>query len=158
MVFITLACPLSAQTGSGVDGQEGKSPMPPGMARGGMRSLAAATFMLIRAYDSKTVTTANGVLVSLDTIPPKSQFPEAMRSAILKTAQGNTLVILAPDWFLQEQKPPLKAGDAVEVTGSKINLQQGPSIIVRDLKVMDKTVALRNGRGFPLGLEGRPAK
>ena len=81
-----------------------------------------------------------------------------IRSAVLKTEQGNITVFLAPDWYLAEQKVSLKAGDELEVTGSKVTLGQQPAIIVKDLKVGGKSITLRNDRGYPVWMEKPPAR
>jgi hypothetical protein len=79
-----------------------------------------------------------------------------MRTAVLKTEQGDIPVFLAPDWYLTEQNISLKAGDQVEVTGSKIALNGNPTILARDLKLGDKSAILRNIKGFPVWLKGKP--
>ena len=78
--------------------------------------------MLMQAYNPKTVTTVKGGVESLGTLPPKSQVRELSVSAVLKTEQGDITVYLVPDWYLEEQKIALKAGDELEVTGSKVTL------------------------------------
>ena len=148
---IALVGPVLAQPAPG--GSGGEAPV---MGRRSMRSAASSSLMLARMYDPKTVTTVKGGVLSLGTMPPKSQEPGTMRSAVLKTEQGDIMVFLAPDWYLAEQKISLKAGDQIEVTGSKITLSGNPTILVSDLKVGDKSATLRNSRGFPVWLKGQP--
>jgi hypothetical protein len=148
---IALIGPVLAQPAPGGSGGEA-----PAMGRRSMRSAALIPFMLIRMYDPKTVTTVKGGVLSLESIPPQSQEPGTMRSAVMKTEQGDIPVILGPDWYLAEQKIALKAGDQVEVTGSKINLSGKPTILASNLKVGDKSAVLRNSRGFPVWLKGQP--
>jgi hypothetical protein len=122
-----------------------------------MRSATSGTVMLIRAYNPKTVTTVKGAVQSLRTMPFNSQVPGAMLAAVLKTEQGEITVYLAPAEYLSQLNISLKAGDEVEVTGSKVTLgKQPPSIIVKDLKVGDKSAALRNERGVPIWMAGQP--
>jgi hypothetical protein len=147
---MSLVCPALAQPAPGSNGKA------PAVGNRSMRSAALSSFLLIRMYDPKTVTTVKGVVLSLETIPPQSQQPGAMRSAVLKMEPGEITVCLAPDWFLAEQKISLKAGDRVEVTGSKLNLANKPTILASNLKVGDKSATLRNDRGFPVWLKGQP--
>jgi hypothetical protein len=150
---MALVCPVLAQPGPGAG---------PGTGRRAMRSAAQGTLMLIRNYNRQTVTTMKGVVESLSTLPPKSQAPGAISTAVLKTEQGNITVYLAPLSFLEEQKISLKAGDELEVTGSKVTLGQQPALIVKDLRVGGKSITLRDDGGMPVWMEapvgGSPAK
>jgi hypothetical protein len=148
---IALVCPVLAQPAAG--GSGGEAPV---MGNRSMRTAALIPFMLARLYNPSTVTTVKGGVLSLETIPPKSQQPGAMQRAVLKMEQGDITVILSPDWYLAEQKISLKAGDQLEVTGSKITLSGTPTILARNLKVGDKSAILRNDRGFPVWLKGQP--
>lgn len=157
---MALVCPVLAQPGPGGDGGTetggGLPPRPHPQAR---RSAAHGTSLLIRAYRPQTIATVTGTVESLETLPPKSPLPEAIRSAVLKTEQGKITVYLGPDFYLNEQKIALKAGDELEVTGSKVALAKGqqPSVIVRDLKVGGKSVSLRDVKGIPIWLKGGPS-
>lgn len=155
---IALVSPVLAQPGSGANGGMEPGAKHPSMNPRALRSAAQVTLLLMRLYNPKTITTVTGGVESLGTLPPKSQVEEAIRSAVLKTEQGKITVYLGPDWYLNEQKIALKAGDQVEVTGSKTSLAKGlqPAVIVRDLKVAGKSVSLRDAKGVPTWLEGRP--
>jgi len=159
MLFISIALvgPVLAQPGPNPGVTEPGAIPPPGINRRAMRSAASGTFMLIRAYNSKTITTLKGVVQSLKNMPYNSQVPGSMLAAVLKTDQGDITVYMAPAGYLNDRKISLKAGDEVEVTGSKVTLgKQPPSIIVKDLKVGEQSVALRDERGVPLWLEAQP--
>jgi hypothetical protein len=153
-ISLALVGPGLAQTAPGAGGAEPRTPV---QIRRTMRSAASAMMMLIQLYDPATVTTVKGGVVSLGTLPPKTKAKGAMRSAVLKTEQGNISVFLAPDWYLAEQQVSLKVGDEVEVTGSKITMGKEPSIIVKDLKVGGKNIALRDAGGTPIWLGPAPA-
>ncbi len=157
---IALACPVLAQPAPNAGSTEpGAFIPPPGTNRRQMRSAAAGTFMLIRAYNPKTITTVKGAVQSLRNMPHNSKMPAAMLAAVVKTDQGDITVYLAPAEYLSKQKISLKVGDEVEATGSKVTLgKQPPSIIVKDFKVGDHSVALRDERGLPLWLEAQPRR
>ena len=155
---MAMVCPALAQPGPGSSGgPEAGGGMPPGtgpgMNRRAMRGAAQGTLILVRSYNPQTVTTMKGGVESLSTLPPKSQAAGAIRSAVLKTEQGNITVYLAPLSFMEEQKISLKAGDELEVTGSKVTLGQQPALIVKDLRVGGKSINLRNDRGVPVWME-----
>ena len=72
------------------------------------------------------------------------------RGVILKTDQGPITVHLGPSWYLTEEKFALKAGETMEVTGSRI-IQDGRTIIMAsEVKADGKTLKLRDEQGFPL--------
>jgi hypothetical protein len=151
---IALVSPLLAQPGSTSGGGPDLNPVKNRLAT---RSAAKGMMWLMRVYNPNTLTTLAGNVQSLITFPPKNRTPGAVRSAVLKTEQGEITIHLVPDWYLQDHKIALKAGDQLEVTGSKVSLASGqqPSVIVRDLNVGDKTVTLRDAKGVPIWLEGR---
>jgi hypothetical protein len=147
---LALVYPALAQTAPGGSGKEA-----PPVGRS-MRTAALPSFMLARMYNPKTVTTVKGEVLSLGTMPPQTNDVGTMRSAVLKTEQGEITVCLGPDWYLAELKIPLKTGDQLEVTGSKIDLGGKPTILVRTLKQGDKSATFRTERGFPVWLKGQP--
>jgi hypothetical protein len=137
MVF-ALAAPSLAQMGPG--GPEGG----PGMKRRGL--------MGPNLYNPQTVTTLTGTVESLGNMSGAMRGAGGrmgMKTAVLKTDSASTTVFLGPDWYLQEQKFPLKVGDALEVTGSQVTLRQQPVLIARDIKVGKQTLSLRDEQGLP---------
>jgi hypothetical protein len=153
---IALIGPVLAQPGPGGGGaMEPGTGMGPGKSRMGM-GRSGAEVMFTRHYDPKTVTTVKGGVESLGSMPPGSQAPAAMRSAVLKTEEGDITVYLGPDWYLDQQKISLKVGDKLEVTGSKITLAENPCVIAKDLKVDGKTITLRDDKGVPVWRGKRP--
>jgi len=152
---ITLVCPVLAQPGPG-----GGGGTEPGGGLGPRKSRRImgphAERQLMRLYNPQTVTTVKGAVNGLGTMPP-SGGPTATRSAVLKTDRGNITVYLGPDWYLDQQKISLKAGDKLAVTGSKVTLGGQPAIIAKDLKKGGgKTVTLRDDKGVPAWLGQRP--
>lgn len=152
---IALVAPVLAQPGGSA------GPTGPGTDtvknRREMRNAARGMMILMQIYSPKTVTTVKGGVQSLGTLPPNNPTPGAAVSAVLKTEQGALTIYLVPNWYLEDQKIALKAGDELEVTGSKVSLSKGQpqGIIVRDFKVGGKTVTLRDDRGVPIWLKGR---
>jgi hypothetical protein len=69
---------------------------------------------------------------------------------ILKTDQGSITVILGPAWFVTQAKLPLKAGDTMEVTGSKFTRNGQDFIIAKEVKANGKTLKLMDENNHPL--------
>jgi hypothetical protein len=123
--------------------------IPPGTSRRGLaRGGPAARLTLM--YDPATVTKVSGTVATLGTMPPGGRLG-AMRTATLKTNQGNITVFLSPDWYLDQEKVSFKVGDRLEVTGSKVNFGEQPAIIAKDFKKAGgKTISIRDDQGDPV--------
>jgi hypothetical protein len=158
LTCIALVCPVLAQPGPGAgSGTEGAGGIGRGMGHRRVMGYDATAARFMRLYNPQTVTTVQGAVESLATAPPKTGRARAMRSAVLKTDQGKITVYLSPDWYLDQEKISLKTGDKLEVTGSKVNIGEQPSIIANHLKkVGGKTVTLRDDKGVPVWLGQRP--
>lgn len=134
---MALACPALAQPGPGGMGPGGGGP---GMGMGGG--------MGPRLYNPQTVTTVKGQVEKLEELTMGGNM--AFREVILKTDQGSLKVHLGPGWYLDEKKFVLKAGDTVEVTGSKVTLNNQPALIAREVEVNGATLKLRDDQGLPM--------
>ncbi len=161
---IALICPALAQPGpAGAGGPESGGATGPGKGprRDNLRRAAGgrggAAGLLTAMYDPKTVTTVKGPVESLGIIPPTRVWG-SIRSAVLKTDQGNITVYLSPDWHLAQQKISLKAGDQLEATGSKVTMGEQPAVIAKDFKAGGQTITLRDGQGVPLWSGQRPPR
>jgi len=134
-IVLALVCPVLAQPAPGSGG--------PGMGMGpGMGP---------RMYNPQTVTTVKGQVEKLQTIDMgRRGRGMTLQEVFLKTDQGSLRVHLGPSWYFSEQKLTIKAGDTMEVTGSKVTLNNQPAIIAREIKVNDKTLKLRDEQGVPV--------
>ncbi len=133
VMSLALACPVLAQTGPG--GGMGM--------KGGMGA---------QLYNPQTVTTVKGTVEKLEeiTMGRPSGVKMKFREILLKTDKGNLTVHLGPSWYLDQQKFTVKAGDALEVTGSEVTLKNQPAIIAKDITVNGKTFKLRDEQGMPV--------
>ena len=78
-------------------------------------------------------------------------------SWVVKTDQGNITVHLGPARYINQHQIVLKPGDAVEVTGSKMEMGGGTMMVAKEVKVGGKTFQLRDDQGVPLWRgQGRP--
>ena len=136
VVCLALAGPALAQTGPG-----------------GGRGMGMGAGMGPRLYNPQTVTTVTGQVEKLEDLPSMGggggrgmQY----RGVTLKTGQGSLMVHLGPVWYLDEKKLAVKVGDTVEVTGSKVTLNNQPALIAREVKVNGATLKLRDDQGLPV--------
>ena len=68
---------------------------------------------------------------------------------MLKTEAETVDVHLGPLWYLESQDADLKAGDAIEVRGSRIQIDKKPAIIAIEIKRGDDVLVLRDADGIP---------
>ena len=104
-------------------------------------------------YNPQTVTTVTGQVEKLEDLPSMGGgggMGMQFRGVTLKTDQGSLMVHLGPGWYLDEKKFPIKVGDTVEVTGSKVTLNNQPALIAREVKVNGATLKLRDDQGLPV--------
>lgn len=134
---LALAAPALAQPGGG-QGMGG-----PGMGRG----------MGMGMYNPQTVTTIQGTVETAG--PPMGRVQHV--SWVVKTDQGKITVHLGPAWYINQHQIVLKPGDAVEATGSKMEMGGGTMMVAKEVKVGGKTFQLRDDQGMPLWRgQGRP--
>jgi hypothetical protein len=107
-------------------------------------------------YDPDTVTTLRGPVVDVSVVPARGG--RAGGTHLKVQADGRTLdVHLGPTWFLESQGLAVAKGDAVEVTGSLVELEGSEQLIARELKTGGRVLRLRDERGAPAwaGAAGR---
>jgi hypothetical protein len=137
VLCLALAHPALAQTGPG----------------GGGRGMGMGGGMGPRLYDPQTVATVKGQVEKLADLPSMGGgggMGMQYRGVTLKTDQGSLMVHLGPGWYLDEKKFPVKVGDTMEVTGSKVTLNNQPALIAREVKVNGTILKLRDDQGLPL--------
>jgi len=77
------------------------------------------------------------------------------RTLFLKTDTGTIEVHVGPTDYIASQQFSFATGDDVEVTGSKIKMQDQEALIAREIKKAGKTLVLRNAQGIPNWSRGR---
>jgi len=99
-------------------------------------------------YDVDTVTTLRGTAGSVNVVPARGGRMGGMHLTL--QAPGQTMEVhLGPTWFLQREGVELAKGDAIEVTGSVVELEGATLLIARELKKGAKVVVLRDEQGIP---------
>ena len=104
-------------------------------------------------YNPQTVTTIKG---TVETAGPQMGRTQHV-SWVVKTDQGNITVHLGPARYINQHQIVLKPGDAIEATGSKMEMGGGTMLVAKEVKVGGKTFQLRDDQGLPLWRgQGRP--
>lgn len=124
----------------------------PAAAQGGRPGPGRAGVPL---YDTATVQTLTGTVVSIDTIAG----PRALGGGIhlqLRTGSETIPVHLGPAWYMNQERVRLAAGDRITVRGSRIDYQGAPVLVAAELtRDRDRAVVrLRDGRGIPAWTRG----
>ncbi len=101
-----------------------------------------------RNYDPKTEVTVAGTVQEIKTYPRKGG-GAAGEHLLLEAPDGVVDVHLGPSDFLKAKGFDVAAGDAIEVTGSKIKGKEAEAIIARQVKKGEKTWTLRSASGVP---------
>jgi hypothetical protein len=101
-------------------------------------------------WDPAKVETITGEVISKDIIPPtKGRNIRPAVGMTLKTDKRNLYVHLGPQWYFDRQELSINVGDAIEVTGSKIEVDGKPVLLVSTIKKGEKTWQFRDPQGFP---------
>jgi len=72
---------------------------------------------------------------------------------LVKTADGNLQVHVAPTRFLRDKKLSFSKGDQIEVLGSRIIYNGREALIVRTVIRGDQNLAFREPNGQPMWIE-----
>ena len=106
-------------------------------------------------YDPKTEVTVKGTVEEVKEYPSQGGGSHTGLHVILRTDNGSLAVHLGPTDYWKKNGFELAKGDAIEVTGSKIKVDDAEFIIAREVKKGDKVVTLRNAQGVPAWSGGR---
>jgi hypothetical protein len=101
-----------------------------------------------RMYNPRTIATVKGVVVEVEQIIPTTGMCSGIHLT-LKTDSDVKSVHLGPSWFIERQEMKIEKGDAIEVTGSKIEYKGEPVVIAAEIKKKDMLLKLRDKDGFP---------
>ena len=138
----------------------GLFPIPGAWAQGGWkwRSLKERGGMgWGRRYDPQTVQTITGKVTAVDRLASGKGSASGWRRVTLQTDQEAIPVILGPAWYLEQQKVTVNPGDALEVRGSRITVEERPCLIAAEVKRGGKSLKLRDKDGLPVW-GGRPRR
>jgi hypothetical protein len=100
-------------------------------------------------YDVKTETTIRGTVESVETVA-RGRRGLGGTHLVVKTATDALEVHLGPTAYLSEQRITVAIGDAVEILGSRITIDDEPVLLARQIKKGDSSWTLRDATGRPL--------
>ena len=102
-----------------------------------------------RMYNPQTVTTVKGVVEAVEQVTPMKGMSYGIHLK-LKTDSETLPVHLGPSWYIERQDMKIEEGDTIEVTASKINFNNVPTIIAGQVKKGETILMLRDKDGIPL--------
>lgn len=101
-----------------------------------------------RKYDPSTVECVSGEVVKVERISGRGRFGGV--HLLVKTDKETLPVHVGPQWYLSDRDFSFKAGDKVDVSGSRITYENKPALIA-DRVTRDGTILkLRDSDGIPL--------
>jgi hypothetical protein len=101
-----------------------------------------------RRYDTKTVETVQGKVLSIDKTSPPGNRSHGIH-LMLQTDKGTIPVHLGPAWYVDKQTPRIEANDTITVTGSRVTIDGKETIIAAQVKKGDEVLKLRDENGVP---------
>ncbi|MGB8480936.1 MAG: hypothetical protein WCE63_19195 [Acidobacteriaceae bacterium] len=104
-------------------------------------------------YNPTTETTVSGVVEEVQEVSGTRGWHGIHLQ--LKTADEVLDVHIGPSWFLAQKKFEISKGAQVEVTGSKLRLDNVDTLIARMIKKGDSELTLRNRQGIPAWSRGQ---
>jgi hypothetical protein len=113
--------------------------------------LSASNVVAQRNYDSKTVETLQGKVLSVEKMQQRGRGIHLM----LQTDKETISVHLGPSWYIDKQTPKIEANDTITVTGSRVTVGGKPAIIAAQVKKGSEVLKLRDDNGVPVWSRGR---
>jgi hypothetical protein len=102
-----------------------------------------------RLYNTKTVETISGEVISVDEITPMRGMSYGVHMTV-KTKKGMLSVHVGPGWFIEKQGIKIAPKDKVEIKGSRIIFDGKPAIIAAEIRKGDEIIKLRDENGYPV--------
>lgn len=99
-------------------------------------------------YDTATVQTISGTIVSVDTVAGRPGLPRGVHLQ-LKIGTETIPVHLGPTWYLAEQPLAFAAGQVITVRGSRITYEGKPAVIAAEVRRGESALQLRDNNGLP---------
>ena len=109
---------------------------------------------LARTYDTNTVETIRGEVLSVEKASPPQDRGYGIH-LVLKTDKETIPVHLGPASYVEQQAPRIEPKDNVEVTGSRVTLEGKSALIAAQIKIGNHVLKLRDEAGRP-AWAGRP--
>ena len=101
-------------------------------------------------WNARTVTTVSGEVTSVEKFTPGRGGPSHGLRLKVKTDKESLPIILGPAWYIEQQHFSIAPQDRVEVKGSRVTIQNRPTVLAAEVKKGDKVLKLRDDQGIPL--------
>ncbi len=98
-------------------------------------------------YNPKTEVTVKGVVEEVQQLQGRHGWMGT--HLLLKTDSGTLDVHAGPSGYITENHFAFAKGDAIEVIGSKVTIQDKGALLAREIVKQGKTLTLRNAQGIP---------
>ena len=102
-----------------------------------------------RMYNPAATETIRGRVAEVERMGPATG-PRGGVHLVVKTEDGNVPVMVGPSWYVEDQKVEFHAGDKIEVTGSKMKMDDHSVLLAAEIKKGDQVLRLREKNGMPL--------
>jgi hypothetical protein len=113
-------------------------------------TFGASSAIAQRNYDPKTVETIEGKVLSVE----KMQQRAGGVHLTLQTEKETIAVHLGPSWYIDKQTPKIENNDTITATGSRVTIDEKPTIIAAQVKKGNETLKLRDDNGIPVWRRG----
>ncbi|MCI0532511.1 MAG: hypothetical protein L0Y74_11305 [candidate division Zixibacteria bacterium] len=121
-------------------GMQGK-----GMMMGGGQGQGSRGAMM---YNVNTVESLSGAILEVMKKDSKMGSWKGIH-LMVKTGEEEIEVCLGPEWYIQQQDIELQTNDAIKISGSRITLDEKPTIIAAEVKKGAEVLTLRDENGIP---------
>lgn len=110
-----------------------------------------------RMYDPKTVETIRGEVTAIEEMTPLEGMGHGIHVRV-KTEKETVPVHLGPSWFLLNQDVQIRMGDEVEITGSRVKIDDKSAVIAAKVSKGADVLTLRDEEGIPVWAGWRRSK
>lgn len=113
-------------------------------------TVQAGSAAVDRMYQTNSEVTFSGKVKGIINTPATANSSTRTSILVRSSNGGDSTVELGPSWFMDHLSKPLKVGDTVSITGSKIFLSGDSVILARKLTRGKQVVYLREVSGYPM--------
>lgn len=104
-----------------------------------------------KLFNPRTIETVRGRVVEIASEVPMRGMSEVTIIRLRTERDSEAIdVHLGPEWFIHRQQSGFKAGDDVQVSGSRIELNGRDALMAMEMRHADRVMVLRNRNGRPV--------
>jgi len=100
-----------------------------------------------KMFDDSKIETLKGTVLSAEHSHSQKGGKSYIVHCLLKTQDGLVTVYLGPAWYLERQRVKICAKDLLEVTGSRVVLEETDALIAIEIKKGAEYLKLRDASG-----------